>query len=801
MNCLENPEKKTDLVTVGEIFANTNCYRIPDYQRGYAWQDEFKVLWDDVIRVYRGGEEAKPHYTGMLALKEIKDQPAKEKESVIGRNAFFVVDGQQRLTSIVILIKALQEYIVGEGGTVADVLSFSDGTYRFDYSKDYSDAAKSFFEKRIYLAHTSNVVCADLYCKNISRAKEYIDGLLVSYSCKEAEEILSIVEDKLFFNIYFVDEKFDVRVTFETMNNRGKKLSNLELLKNRLMYLTTFIGSTEESSNYQSILNSSINKAWSNIYANLCYQNYQLNDDEYLRAHWCIFGTLNKNKGDAYIRYLLGNYFSIDEGVFPAEISNKEFDKAYKLIKDYVDSLEEYSGFWGIVNNPTERLNQSNEAESKRMNVLAQLNRETTQIYIRAAEMAIEGNKYLSNDEKVDGYKAIERSLFVNVLVGGLRNDYSSLISPARDLLRSKSESEAIKSYEKFINTLSSGELSVTDDKIRNSFKHLGDELDPNNRPDFYYSWKDLRYLLYEYNDSLKIKGTAIDWSGLSAESIEHILPQTPSRDYWKIILLPISSDEKAITRIINSLGNLLLLSKAGNSGVRNYSFRTKAFGVDHDDSFAYVFGSRSAQEVARDFKYWSLHSIYSRQRELVDFMYSRWIVGDGISMSQDEFAALLKSSNLLIGDHPEISEETKKKLDSLDLSSERKAASQTPTHDDEWFNSLYRFFDFHGYEIRKNQSNISYVKDRFTFKKTNDGISCGFEIDKEKRLWFGYYEESNSICVSEEAGGEWRSLSDLSSMPSQAVFFVNSLNRWLRHERNKPEALISKGSEDESEK
>ena len=116
MNCLENPEKKTDLVTVGEIFANTNCYRIPDYQRGYAWQDEFKVLWDDVIRVYRGGEEAKPHYTGMLALKEIKDKPAKEKESVIGRNAFFVVDGQQRLTSIVILIKALQEYIVGEGG-------------------------------------------------------------------------------------------------------------------------------------------------------------------------------------------------------------------------------------------------------------------------------------------------------------------------------------------------------------------------------------------------------------------------------------------------------------------------------------------------------------------------------------------------------------------------------------------------------------------------------------------------------------------------------------------------------------
>ncbi len=44
---------------------------------------------------------------------------------------------------------------------------------------------------------------------------------------------------QLMFNIHEIEDDYDVFVAFETMNNRGKKLTNLELLKNRLIYLTT----------------------------------------------------------------------------------------------------------------------------------------------------------------------------------------------------------------------------------------------------------------------------------------------------------------------------------------------------------------------------------------------------------------------------------------------------------------------------------------------------------------------------------------------------------------------------------
>ena len=58
-----------------------------------------------------------------------------------------------------------------------------------------------------------------------------------------AKEDLEVVYTKItqhfLFNMYIISDDIDVFVTFETMNNRGKPLSNLELLKNRLIYVST----------------------------------------------------------------------------------------------------------------------------------------------------------------------------------------------------------------------------------------------------------------------------------------------------------------------------------------------------------------------------------------------------------------------------------------------------------------------------------------------------------------------------------------------------------------------------------
>lgn len=100
----------TNLVT---LFSN-RLFRIPDYQRGYAWEEkEIEDFWRDITNL----RPNKNHYTGVLTLEKISDEVIKnwsdDKWLVEGRgySAFYIVDGQQRITTSIILIRAVIEII------------------------------------------------------------------------------------------------------------------------------------------------------------------------------------------------------------------------------------------------------------------------------------------------------------------------------------------------------------------------------------------------------------------------------------------------------------------------------------------------------------------------------------------------------------------------------------------------------------------------------------------------------------------------------------------------------------------
>lgn len=87
------------------------------------------------------------------------------------------------------------------------------------------------------------------------------------------------------FNLYEINDGFDVFVAFETMNNRGKKLSDLELLKNRLIYLTTLYAPDEVNDNVKEGVRKKINDTWGVIYNQLGRNKISpLNDDEFLKV-------------------------------------------------------------------------------------------------------------------------------------------------------------------------------------------------------------------------------------------------------------------------------------------------------------------------------------------------------------------------------------------------------------------------------------------------------------------------------------------------------------------------------------
>ena len=138
---------------IPDIFAN-NYFRIPDYQRGYAWKADKQLpdLWDDIEDIPTNPSGGyKPHYTGAISLQKTSfDKLSKSEQKLLqsGSNIYDVVDGQQRLTTILILLfelykklndkKIYNQYIKEKGKNA--VYKFSYGTENGDYN--------IFYEKR-----------------------------------------------------------------------------------------------------------------------------------------------------------------------------------------------------------------------------------------------------------------------------------------------------------------------------------------------------------------------------------------------------------------------------------------------------------------------------------------------------------------------------------------------------------------------------------------------------------------------------------------------------------------------------
>ena len=98
-----------NLTSLSKLF-DKRIFRIPDYQRGYAWQlPQLSDFWEDLVNL----AEDRYHYTGMLSLKRLKINDYKnwtEEKWLIESSdyeAYHIVDGQQRLTTFIILVNSI----------------------------------------------------------------------------------------------------------------------------------------------------------------------------------------------------------------------------------------------------------------------------------------------------------------------------------------------------------------------------------------------------------------------------------------------------------------------------------------------------------------------------------------------------------------------------------------------------------------------------------------------------------------------------------------------------------------------
>lgn len=699
-----------DLLNLQQRF-NECLFRIPDYQRGYSWRDEqLEEFWSDLISLLPNQD----HYTGMLSLKkvsteEIKADADKWNDEIwlvkSGYSIYELVDGQQRLTTMIILINEIISFCKENNITELNEISIEKlkekylyeiksndifRTYKFGYEID--NPSDKYFRKEILGDSKVGKVEETFYTLNLLNAKNFfnkkIKELINNKDNKqnEIENLFNKLTLHFKFNMYYINDDFNVYVAFETMNNRGKALSHLELLKNRLIYLTTLFDCEKET---RINVRNNINETWKNIYSYLGQnKDYPLDDDEFLRDHWMIyFGyqtrQVGRNQTIPYQKFLLNKYFiqqnidpnnlyvpdfsslSIDEdeeeidsqeeNETEQENNNQSIVLKIEDIQKYVNSLNELIPYWYEMKCPTKDENSDISKYLVRLNILGHVN-------ARPLITVLLSRKDISYSDKVQCLKNIERFNFLHYRLNSYNPTWQNSLfyNLGRDLYNNTISIKDVLDATCKADYLSKNNVIITPgviDKFNRLFKKDG-----------FYTWKFLKYVLYIYDlnqcqspsEQQLNPNEYFKQDPRDSYSVEHIYPQKATDKYWIERFSEyneIKLDDKKRKALSGSLGNLLPLSKRVNSKLQNNSFIEK--------KKRYAEGSKSEIDVSRETE-WTPETILNRGLKIVNFMQKEFEFTFENGAEKKKFLGL----DFMINDEdyqndvviPEISEEDNRK-------------------------------------------------------------------------------------------------------------------------------------------
>jgi len=551
-----------------KLFSLANkTLQIPVYQRAYSWEKaNWKTLYEDLEEQLKGHNN---YFFGNILL-----------ETVTKHKLYDIIDGQQRITTLTILIRSLIDVFEERvaKGEVIDIdipekiktYFIYGSTYKFrpvEYDKACYDTVIVRGVKKFEATSPSQV--------RILECKDFFYKQFLPLSSQTLLTLLEKVEDSEITTIELGGKK-DSALMFELQNNRGKDLTNMEKLKSYLMYqMYVHSKPNEIESNIEYISN-----IFKNIYI-LIYDIKDLDEDSILLYH-CY----------AYIKAF--NYRTLED---VKDVFKKAVDKI-KWINEFC--LELHTTFSSI-----KKLEIN---KSIYLNKLKQLEISTF-IY----PFIIIGYKYFGdNPLKIDKlFQILEVVLFRNKLVG------------SKASINSRLNSALILFDGNLKDLLTNITLNFRDEYYWNDEK-IEDVLNG-----YMYQNAVLHYLLWEYENSIQVKGYSIGNVTITDEEIEHISPKK-ERELQRIELgydvgKDKQYDDEFKKEYLNCLGNLLLISKSHNCSIGNIPFNKKLTSFSNTPFLKQQAEIRDFVEIIKNKPCWFRKSITDRHNKIVAFAMKRW--------------------------------------------------------------------------------------------------------------------------------------------------------------------------------
>lgn len=276
---------KTENNTFRKLIGNGLTYRIPRFQRDYSWtNEEWEDLWMDLLGALKADGE-RSHYMGYLVLQSADDR------------TFDVIDGQQRLTTVSIIVlavlKNLQRLI--DAGNDATQNARRVDQIRQTYI-GYLDPVTLLARPKLTLNRNNNNYFQNYLVPlghlpkrgfrasehQLRKAFEWFDRQVADHlkgsTGDEGMRLAKLVEDVsdgLFFTVITVTDELNAYKVFETLNARGVRLSATDLLKNYLFSVLDRGGETDHELR-------NLEDRWEDIVGRLQSENFP----DFLRVHW-----------------------------------------------------------------------------------------------------------------------------------------------------------------------------------------------------------------------------------------------------------------------------------------------------------------------------------------------------------------------------------------------------------------------------------------------------------------------------------------------------------------------------------
>lgn len=514
--------------TIRKMMANNEIV-VPLYQRSYSWDTPVEkngtkthtdVFLSDLEEYSRSN--AKSHYYFGHFLFEERNQK------------FQVIDGQQRLTTIVIFLstlfarlKVIRNLSENEQFCYEDMVS--RGSIRRFSTVDYDN--QLFIDYVIEQTKSDHNAIETESARRIVRAFDYFKQQLSSKSEEYLTRMLTVVSESTCTTHPVQDESEAIQM-FIFQNNRGKLPSNLEIVKAQFMYNVHLHGNEDKNA-----LINEIKNRFEKIYKSISSIEYHINEDDVLLYTLRVyFNSLWENNALDKINKKLSEENPIDFiKVFTQSIST---------------SFEKLSLFFG-----------KDERENFSIHSLITLGGIAV-----ALPFIIKAYKFGLQDSDIGLLCSSLEDLVLRHRLIGTRADITSRINDIFEKFTENSKDiRPIIDRIELIKTTSDWWWAYwNNEKLLES---LQGEI--NHRV--------AKYLLWKYENHLRSQGksgyTPVRFDQITLPELEHIAPTTePEKKPHGYD----EYDEEFRNQYLNCLGNYLLLSKSHNASIHNDPFHIK---------------------------------------------------------------------------------------------------------------------------------------------------------------------------------------------------------------------------------